>query len=350
MNKTKKCEVCGEIFVYKNKSQFCCSDICRKICRSNNYKKSLFKKQCDFCGVFYEGTRNSKNCQLCKRKRNSKYEKISVSICCRVCGDVMYVVERKKTKNCVKTIGSNCESCKNKAAKINSEKKIGSKNPNYKDGNSYKRVKTIISDSGELIKLETKNDNFVRKQKPYIKRKKIYTDEQILEKKIKREKTLAKMSERMKIHNPMFDEKSKEKASNTKKENFLKGNFVYKKGKEHHLWKGNRQNSNILRTDLTAWKQKHLKDSNYCCENCGNNNDLEVHHKHEPLREIIEKFSKKSLNEYENESDEFLELRETIKKYHDNVIGQVLCVECHAKIDKYRKPPIKKYEKDQKNN
>lgn len=351
MDKSKKCEICGNIFNYRSNNQYCCSKECKNRNQSDKYKNKLLSLKCSFCGNEYNGTRHSKHCSECKGKRNNKYEKIKVSICCRICGKILSVVEKNKTKNSQKIIGRNCESCKKQAIRINSEKKTGENNPNYKDGNSYNRVKTILTENGELVKIKQKNENFKYKlKKPLTKKKpKQLTEEQILEKRKKREQTLLALSERMKNNNPMSKKETALKVGSTLKDKHTKGEIKYKKGKENHLWKGNRSNSNILRTDLKEWKQKHLKLSNYCCEICGSKNELEIHHKYEPFREIIEKFTIKPLNDYHNESEEFLLLRENIKEYHKNVIGQVLCVICHAKIDEYRKKP-KTNEKDKENN
>lgn len=141
----------------------------------------------------------------------------------------------------------------------------------------------------------------------------------------------------------------KDKGTNTLKNNLLIGKTKYKKGKEHHLWKGNRDNNHFIRSRLTEWKKNVLIKGFYKCSNCGDNKKLEIHHV-EPLRDIIDKFTKKPLSKYEQDSQEFENLCKVIVEYHEknNNIGIVLCEKCHSEIDSYRRQTLKNENKKNK--
>lgn len=143
---------------------------------------------------------------------------------------------------------------------------------------------------------------------------------------------------RMIKNNPMKKNEVKEKVRNTRIENIIAGTLKYKKGKEHHLWKGNRSNNNTIRTRLLKWRKEIHRIKNWKCEICGSNKNLEVHHL-EPLREIIDKFTNKPLSKYLQESEEFENLCEIILNYHNEhlEIGQLLCAKCHSTVDICRK-------------
>ena len=87
----------------------------------------------------------------------------------------------------------------------------------------------------------------------------------------------------------------------------------------------------------------------YKCSNCGDNKKLEIHHV-EPLRDIIDKFTKKPLSKYEQDSQEFENLCKVIVEYHEknNNIGIVLCEKCHSEIDSYRRQTLKNENKKNK--
>ena len=145
----------------------------------------------------------------------------------------------------------------------------------------------------------------------------------------------------MQTDNPMFKPGILSKVRNTIIDKIQNGTILYKRGKDHHLWKGNRDNNHIIRTSLNEWKKKILKESQYKCQICGSNKKLEIHHV-EPLRDIVNKFTDKPLSQYDSNSPEFTNLVTIINNYHEvNNVGQCVCEKCHANIDPYRKQTFK---------
>ncbi len=94
----------------------------------------------------------------------------------------------------------------------------------------------------------------------------------------------------------------------------------------------------------THWKFPILKRDGFKCTKCNSNKKLEVHHL-TPHREIFnESVFKNNLN-YDSydlwTNDNFKEIIQTYLDLHIIDIGITLCIECHCKIDNYRKRFIK---------
>lgn len=95
------------------------------------------------------------------------------------------------------------------------------------------------------------------------------------------------ISDNMKINNPMFDKECVKRKDKTFNAKVKSGEIKYKKGKDHHLWKGNRSFSDTLRVQLyPVWTKKCLERDNFQCTNCNSNQNLTVHHL-KPLRNFI---------------------------------------------------------------
>lgn len=151
------------------------------------------------------------------------------------------------------------------------------------------------------------------------------------------EDKLKAATERMTNKNPMKNSEVVKKVIDTRKRKIESGEIKYKRGKDNHLWKGNRENYSYIRSNLTNWKKQLFKDSNWKCTMCSSNKKIEVHHV-EKFTDIVSKFINKPIKDYVQDSDEFQKLTETIIKYHnENNIGKVVCAECHSKIDSKRK-------------
>lgn len=259
------------------------------------YQKRRKEKKCKICGRLFLGTDRMVSCSKeCTRK--SKLDGMEKHYVVKFCKDCGVEIERRV--------------------------KYGKK---AKD-------KVLKNKRCKPCSIKHRKEYFDNVKKNRIKK----TEE---EKAIKR----AESSERMKKNNPMFNPGTIKRVRATINKKIEKGEIKYKTGKEHHLWKGNRDNNHIIRTRLKDWRKFLLKESDYKCSLCSGNKKLEIHHV-EPLREIVDKFTDRHLSEYSNESEEFENLIKIIVEYHFNKKGVGICVceKCHSEIDEYRRQTIKK--------
>ena len=92
----------------------------------------------------------------------------------------------------------------------------------------------------------------------------------------------------MRVNNPMFNVETAKRMSATVNSKIESGERVYKRGPEHHLWKGNRDFNNVCRCQLyQVWTKVILKRDNFKCTCClKGSGGLQVHHTR-PLRDII---------------------------------------------------------------
>jgi len=297
----KTCTICGNKYKNRDKRSVHCGDRkCLKIYNRNIYKTKKYLKKCKTCGIDCYLAHNQILCVECKKlflKKSKVTQKIIKEIRCRRCDCLISIEEKYKTKTTKISRNKTCDDCKKTINKINSESKIGDKNPNWTGGKKPNKYKT------------------------------------------KAEFNLA-MSIRMKKNNPMKNKTIARKMGDKLKNKYLTGELIAKKGKDNHLWKGNRENSFIIRSRLTKWRKHILKRDDYTCQLCkSRGGKLEIHHL-EPFKCIIENRINilkinKQLNEINNNSDEFEMLCDDIVNYHDNntMIGITLCKVCHAEID-----------------
>jgi hypothetical protein len=143
-------------------------------------------------------------------------------------------------------------------------------------------------------------------------------------------------SERMKKNNPMFNESSKKKMSKTFRDKVASGDIKYKRGPEHHLWKGNRTFSDLCRQLLyPVWTSVILNRDGYACTICSKKENLQVHHIR-PLRDFVE-----SIREKYTIEESFMNIDDETKfKYAEEIVanhkledGITVCPVCHSKID-----------------
>ena len=150
-------------------------------------------------------------------------------------------------------------------------------------------------------------------------------------------------SERMRINNPMKNKKTVEKMKATTKRKIENGELVYKKGCEHHAYKGNRRFNLECRKWLKGWIKQILIRDEYTCTMCKKvGGKLHVHHI-KPLRDII-----KNILDVEN-VDNIEQLKteniiryeyilKTVVESHELCDGTTLCKLCHGMVDdKYKR-------------
>lgn len=145
-----------------------------------------------------------------------------------------------------------------------------------------------------------------------------------------------RLSQRMRDNNPMKCLTSKNKMINTFMEKICSGEIKYKKGIEHHLWKGNRGFQDSLRVQLyPVWTFKCLERDNFTCQECSTTTQLTVHHI-KPLRQFIEDICiKYSLKISDIPVSEWQKYFDEIIANHKLDDGITLCKSCHSNIDKY---------------
>ena len=323
------CLICGKEISGTRRIKTCDSEECIKKYRLLHYKERIKEKKCKYCGKSFNGTNKQTVCEECKKKirSNMNYETFEQTILCKQCGCEIKKVTKKITNNKILILYETCEKCKEKNRienSINASNRMKTKNPMFNS--------EIAKKSGE------------RQRKHYLEKCKLLgiTPHPIYKKPEKSE-TKEETSLRMHLHNPMYNEEIKKRASQTTKRRIENGEITFKRGKENPLWKGNRTLNKHIRINLRKWVRKKFEDSNFTCQENGETNcELQVHHII-PLREIIEEFLKK----YNTNSQEILKdenlldiFTQDIIQYHfdNSEIGIVVCPKCHHKLDKqYRR-------------
>lgn len=244
------------------------------------------------------------------------------AILCPKCGRIKDIENKLRARTQTRKCRTLCQTCKklhkesiilrNKSTEIRklNKQRMEKENPMFM---AETRAKVASTQTGELKSVE---------------------DYRIKKEDLPKE-TPAELSERMKRNNPMFDEEIKARAVETKRERVAAGIISYKRGSEHHLWKGNRDFNNSCRSVLyNSWTKKVLHRDGYSCQRCGERKDLQVHHL-SPLREMIG-FVKDKYN-----IETFLDIpSEEWQSYIDEVVslhnlkdGITVCKECHRLID-----------------
>ena len=304
----KICIYCKEKYTARNKnSKKCKKRECYNAEGRKSYKGTQKLVNCVDCNLEIYVDGNKTLCNNCRNKRKKEGLKTKIiSVCCIRCKKTIREEERKITKTETKVFKSLCLECKKESGELKSISKRGELNPNWNGGRkNHKRKK----------KFETKEEMKIA------------------------------FSNRMKESNPMFNEEVKKKSIETRNNKIKNGLLIYKRGKEHHLYKGTREPKREIVKYLSDWRKQILKEANFTCNECKHRGGkLEIHHL-EPFREIIDKFiSSKELKKLSIESNEFFNLKDKIIQYHfdNNQIAEVLCEKCHIEKDEYRKQFIKR--------
>lgn len=155
-----------------------------------------------------------------------------------------------------------------------------------------------------------------------------------------------KASERLKENNPMQNVLSKEKMKKTLQEHIQDGTVQYKKGVDHHLFKGNRKFNLEVRSKLyPIWIYPILQRDQFKCTQCGSTMNLQVHHIR-PLREICEvtfdklnlPYTSSLITREKLGTEQYERALEAVLQAHSLEDGITLCKDCHKKMDYYYRP------------
>lgn len=310
-NKPRLCKSCGNEFVARRRSIRYCDN-----CKENGekskfcYKKDITEKICSNCNKIFLGTRKQILCPNCKMSLPNPlihhYETVERTILCGKCK--INITGFEKIKKSFHFLNS--------------------------------RIGTKICD---FCLAEIEDGKKERQQKSPRKRLYKYIHKTDKEKEVSKKK----VSDNMKDNNPMFCPNIRTKVSNTIKQKIELGKIVYKRGKDHHLWKGNRPFNLVCRSRLyPTWIYKVMERDKFLCTKCGSNRDLHVHHIRF-LRTIIENVLQrndiKSIKDVDVSSNLYENLIQSVINEHNLCDGITLCKSCHAKIDsRYRAYKTKK--------
>lgn len=248
--------------------------------------------------------------------------KVAIKCSNKNCENIHHYEERTRPRKEI-IIGRNvCKECREKhienikererrpeRRKANSER-MKETNPMYKP---EVRAKVAQTTSGK----ETNVDDYL-----------------ILKRDLPRE-TKEELSQRMKEHNPMSNLEIRERMATTFKEKVQSGEIVYKKGPEHHLWKGNRTFSATTRSLLyPVWTYKILESDNFTCRVCKENHADHVHHI-KPFREFVSELKERHdlKNFHDLDDNKIFELAMEIVNAHKLEHGISVCKKCHEEID-----------------
>lgn len=272
------------------------------------YNSRTVEIKCKICDKIFIGKTKMVSCSAeCTRKSKlAGMEKHYHILECKDCKSVIKETIKYGKKATDKKKFKRCTECSKKHREAT-----------FKEINRKKME--LRSNDHDLIKIEAKNRIF-------------YTTQEKID----------RISKNMKENNPMKNPEISAKATSTRKSKILSGELVYKRGKDHHTYKGNRDNYKYIRANLQEWRVSMFSEANWKCTLCSYNNNLEVHHL-EKFTDIVSKFANKPISEYSQSSDEFQELCKCVIEYPNNnkQIGLVLCEVCHGKVDKQRNPSKK---------
>lgn len=278
-----------------------------------NYLEIKKGKICRNCNEEFLGTEKQTLCDKCREKvkvenRLNSFKIIKQDVHCKYCGKYINSLEKKQTRKIKNKIFTKvCEECKLKN-RIKKSEMMKKNNPmkNQKTIN-----KTLISKYGSIKK---KTDPLY-KQLGYESFNDFMKSE----------------------NNPMKNKINVAKVKDTFKRRINNGEITYKKGINHHNFRGFRNINKTIRDELGKWRKQILNECEYKCIECGvNNNKLHIHHT-EPLYLIILNFCEKynlDIKKLKDGTDDFYLIKEKVLEYHyNNNIGIVLCENCHDLLD-----------------
>ena len=326
------CEICGTpIDNLPGQRRICKNPECEAEQKRRKYAQALKEKVCEKCGKTFMGTQKQKLCEECRnisKKENiekiTTFEEIEQKIVCKYCGKLVRTEIKKKTSKTKDILAEGvCDECK-ELHRQESSIRMKENNPMFDEKTAIKMGDTRRRQYEELCALEGKIPG---KRRDY------------------KGETPEMLKERMRLHNPMFNEETRKKVSETMKAKIAAGEITYRKGADNPLWKGNRAFNKSVRIELRLWVRKEFEKASYTCQKCGKTHtELHVHHLI-PLRDIINKFLKlnnitiEELNEQIG-SEKYFGIIKQIVDYHNNSednIGIVVCPECHNELDEFYK-------------
>jgi len=149
------------------------------------------------------------------------------------------------------------------------------------------------------------------------------------------------LSQRMKTQNPMFSNFVKDKMSKTLNGKIQSGEIKYKRGSNHHLWKGGCRDFNVAcRSRLyLPWTKKVFERDKYICTVCSGkpiSGCLHVHHI-KPLNDFIndvkQKYAISSFKDIDKEN--WTQYIDEVVSNHRIEDGITVCPKCHNNLDRY---------------
>lgn len=300
----KICLICGcDISHMAPQARYCTERECRNARSRNAYQGRFYEKVCPDCGCEFEGTARRKVCEACRkvRAKNKTWKTMMQNVVCGRCGVLQYTHEVFVTAtNAEKQIL--CGECKLLSNSIRAQNQKGELNTNWKNGGSTFEAKCRKRSSE------------------------------------RREEVRLLRSIRMKTNNPMWSQETKDKASTARKSRIASGALVYARGPSHHLWKGNRRASFVIRSRLNGWVQQVLVRDGFRCCDCGAKRNLEVHHLR-PFKDIVDGCCLDKgvdLTTVDVSGSAFQDFVECVNGAHRLEDGITLCKVCHSKWDSKR--------------
>ena len=294
------CRFCGcDISAMRSDATVCWDKKCRNAFGREKEQFRLYPKTCKQCGVAFQGRRQQSNCPDCEGKRTVNHEVIQQELRCYRCDAPMGYRARKVVPGVTQLVAKPrlCESCQQAINESRAEHKRGDRNPNWKGG--------------------------------------------IIIPRMTKEEMKAKSSERMRANNPMKNPSVVDRVKQSIREAALRGEICHKTGQEHHLWRGNREPSFVIRTRLKPWIRSVMERDDFTCQSCGvRGGRLEVHHLHS-FRSIcaaaLTEFQVESLKELNVNSVLFENITQAIIAAHTLDVGITYCKTCHARHDERRR-------------
>lgn len=313
MEKLKKCKYCGEVFAYRTNNQVHCKKLeCRRAHERYLYNEvRVTKSVCQYCGKEYliKGGISDTICKECHRKHKAPYQfkkVIEQKHICRQCGELLYVLTKNVTNDSAEIVADKtCDKCKeNNRQKTSERMKLD--NPRYDKQLTKEEYADKITERARKIKEQ----------------------EETRDARLEAFKLAA--SKRMKENNPMKNADSIKKMVATAK--LTRDKYYKQKPKVMDC-------KEAMRDYIHFWRKENLERADYQCELCGAKDcKLYVHHSKIKFKDIyLHSCTKLGLNSahIEYRSEKYYRLKEEIVNYHkeNKDLGQVLCKECHAKVD-----------------
>lgn len=375
-NKANKryCEICGKLINdLPGQRKICLSPECIKEQKRRKYNSTLIQKVCSECGEVFYGTAKQRYCSGCKKNLKKvaldntfiTYAQIVLCKTCKKPIDVVSKIVMSESDVIRHRVGKKvCESCKEASRKLISER-MKVNNPSFNKSllrrlhkiNKFQKIwKALGNFKGVRI---YPHKNYLSSYKKVRPIHNINLFDLLISRKFiknRRSKILfsypknnqRRLSQRMKLNNPMKSYIISEKVGKSLKNGYLTGRLKKIKGKDHWLWKGNRAFNKAVRIELRNWVKAMFKKAEYTCQVCGKKNtELHVHHKI-PLRNIINdiltanNITTDYLSSIEGSEIYFNILNEIVKFHEDQMInvGIVVCPQCHSQLDSFYKRKI----------
>lgn len=289
------CSVChADISDRRSDATICGSKPCRNARGAAGYHQRLTEKPCNVCGTAAPRKRNEHTCPGCIGEAHRRaLTTVEQTVTCRRCSTPMHTITKKNTHTATTLSTGLCDPCREVSKERQSEVKRGSSNPNWKGGVEPVR------------------------------------------------KGMAGVVARMRVSNPMHSPSVAARVRATKRHLIATGRLTYRRGARHHLWKGNREPSFVLRSRLLGWVKAVMARDGFRCTVCQAHRDLEVHHV-TPFRTVVEtcvaELGLPPLRDVGVNTDAFQKLSDLVVARHTLSDGITYCKAHHAANDSRRRP------------